>query len=83
MCRDIREAITASPMLTEMIERGRLKVLALYPDEDLTEWRNYRSQIPATWINAYDAGCKIRKTTSTTSERFRRFICWIAPNECW
>lgn len=60
MCRDIREAITASPMLTEMIERGRLKVLALYPDEDLTEWRNYRSQIPATWINAYDAGCKIR-----------------------
>lgn len=61
MCRDIREAITASPMLTEMIERGRLKVLALYPDEDLTEWRNYRSQIPATWINAYDAGCKIRK----------------------
>lgn len=60
MCRDIREAITASPMLTEMIERGRLKVLALYPDEDLTEWRNYRSQTPATWINAYDAGCKIR-----------------------
>lgn len=60
MCRDIREAITASPMLSEMIERGRLKVLALYPDEDLTEWRNYRSQIPPTWINAYDAGCKIR-----------------------
>ena len=60
MCRDIREAITASPMLTEMIERGRLKVLALYPDEDLTEWRNYRSQMPAQWINAYDAGCRIR-----------------------
>lgn len=60
MCRDIREAISASPMLTEMLERGRLIVLALYPDEDLTEWRNYRSQIPAKWINAYDAGCKIR-----------------------
>ncbi|HIW65375.1 MAG TPA: DUF5106 domain-containing protein [Candidatus Alistipes intestinipullorum] len=60
MCREIREAITASPMLNEMIERGRLKVLALYPDEDLTEWRNYRDQIPPTWINAYDAGCVIR-----------------------
>ncbi len=60
MCRDIREAITASPMLTAMIEQGRLQVLALYPDEDLTEWRNYRSQIPAAWINAYDAGCKIQ-----------------------
>ena len=61
LCREIREAITASPMLNEMIERGRLKVLALYPDEDLTEWRAYRDQIPPTWINAYDAGCVIRE----------------------
>lgn len=60
-CRQIRETILASPMLTEMIERGRLKVLALYPDEDLTEWKKYRAEIPQTWINAYDAGCKIRK----------------------
>ena len=61
MCRDIREAITQSPMLTEMIERGRLKVLALYPDEDLAEWHRYREQIPAEWINAYDRGCVLRE----------------------
>lgn len=61
MCREIREAIVSSPMLTEMIERGRLKVLALYPDEDLTEWRNYRDHIPSTWINAYDKGCVVRE----------------------
>ena len=60
MCRDIREEITASPMLAKMIKQGRLQVLALYPDEDLAEWREYRSQIPAAWINAYDAGCEIR-----------------------
>ena len=60
MCREIREAICSSPMLSEMIERGRLKVLAIYPDEDLTEWHNYRDQIPASWINAYDRGCVIR-----------------------
>ncbi len=60
-CRQIRETILASPMLTEMIERGRLKVLALYPDEDLNEWKKYRAEIPRTWINAYDAGCKIRQ----------------------
>ena len=59
MCREIREAITASPMLSEMIERGRLEVLAIYPDEDLTEWKAYRDQIPASWINAYDKGCRI------------------------
>ena len=61
MCREIREAITSSPMLSEMIERGRLKVLALYPDEDLTEWRDYRDRIPASWINAYDKGCVVRE----------------------
>lgn len=49
-----------------MIERGRLKILALYPDEDLTEWRNYRDHIPATWINAYDAAASSAKTAPTT-----------------
>lgn len=60
MCKEIREAICASPMLSEMIERGRLEILALYPDENLTEWHNYRDQIPATWVNGYDKGCVIR-----------------------
>lgn len=64
MCRDIREAIVASPMLSEMLERGRLKIVALYPDEDLTEWRAYRDRIPADWINAYDDGCVMRETGS-------------------
>ena len=61
MCKTVREAISASPMLNELIERGKLKVLALFPDEDLTEWRNYRDHIPASWINAYDAGCLVRE----------------------
>ncbi|MEG2492201.1 MAG: DUF5106 domain-containing protein [Alistipes sp.] len=54
MCREIREVITQSPMLNEMIEQGRLKVLAIYIDEDLTEWHAHREFIPASWINAYD-----------------------------
>lgn len=61
MCREIREEIAASPMLSEMIERGRLRVLALYPDEDLAAWRNYADRIPPKWINAYDRGCVIRE----------------------
>lgn len=61
MCKQIREAISSSPMLSEMIERGRLEVLAIFPDEDLSEWEAYRSQIPASWINGYDRGCVIRE----------------------
>lgn len=61
MCQQIRVAISASPLLNEMIERGSLEVLALYPDEDLAAWREYRDLIPAGWINAYDAGCVLRE----------------------
>lgn len=61
MCKQLREQIGGSPMLSEMIERGRLKVVALYPDEDLTEWREYRDHIPPSWINGYDAGCVVRE----------------------
>ena len=61
MCKQLREQIAGSPMLSEMIERGRLKILALYPDEDLAEWREYRGHIPPSWINGYDAGCVVRE----------------------
>lgn len=64
MCRDIREAIDSSPLLHRFIDDGRLRVLALYPDEDLGEWHRYRSEIPARWINAYDRGCVLRETES-------------------
>ncbi len=61
MCREVREAICLSPMLSEMIERRELTVLALYPDEDLAAWRAYSEHIPAAWINAYDRGCQIER----------------------
>ena len=61
MCEHIRTEIVASPLLSEMIRQGKLKVLALYPDEDLTAWRAHAPQMPSTWINAYDAGTYISK----------------------
>ena len=60
-CKTMREEISASPLLSEMIRTGQLKILAFYPDEDLTEWRNYRSNIPSNWINSYDARQAVRK----------------------
>ena len=60
MCKELRAQIAASPVLSPLIESRRMKVLALYPDEDLAAWRAYRSQMPSDWINAYDKGCVIR-----------------------
>lgn len=60
MCRTVREEICASDLLSRYIASGRLKVLAIYPDQDLDEWLNYRSEMPKDWINGYDRECVMR-----------------------
>ena len=60
MCRTVREEICASDLLSRYIVSGRLKVLAIYPDQDLDEWLRYRSEMPSTWINGYDRECVMR-----------------------
>ena len=60
MCRTVREEICASDLLSRYIASGRLKVLAIYPDQDLDEWLRYRSEMPSTWINGYDRECVMR-----------------------
>lgn len=59
MCREIIDEITASPLLNEMQEMGRVKVIALYPDSDLEAWHRYHSKMPRQWIVGYDEGCFI------------------------
>lgn len=60
LCRTVREEICASALLGGYISSGRLKVLAIYPDQDLDEWLRYRSEIPSNWINGYDKECVMR-----------------------
>lgn len=60
MCRTVREEICASALLSGYIASGRLKVLAIYPDQDLDEWLRYRSEMPREWINGYDRECVMR-----------------------
>ena len=60
MCRSVREEICASDVLMRAVSSGRLKVLAIYPDQDLDEWLRYRSEIPSNWINGYDKECVMR-----------------------
>ena len=60
MCRTVREGISSSDLLSRYIASGRLKVLAIYPDQDLDEWLRYRSEMPSSWINGYDRECVMR-----------------------
>lgn len=61
MCRDISEAMKQSQIIRALQRKGQLKILAIYPDEDLSEWRKHLNDMPAEWINGYDKGCHIER----------------------
>ncbi len=58
-CRMIIDNIVASPLMNEMQEMGRLKVIAIYPDADLEAWHRYVDKMPRRWIVSYDEGQRI------------------------
>ncbi|MCE5205001.1 MAG: DUF5106 domain-containing protein [Porphyromonadaceae bacterium] len=39
--------------------RTMLAVLTLYPDNNLTEWREHLPEMPKKWIHAYDKGMEV------------------------
>lgn len=64
MCKEVSETLNSSPLVNEMVERGELKILMLYPDSDLEAWHRYSESVPNRWIYAYDKGCKITASRS-------------------
>ena len=59
MCRDIQSQIESSALLNELMAKNALKVVALYPDQDITLWKSH--PLPKGWINGYDYGCQVEK----------------------
>lgn len=58
-CGEILEAIVNSPV-KDMVSGGKVKVLAMYIDEDLKGWRENRNKFPQEWIYAYDHNMILR-----------------------
>ena len=61
MCRDITEALKRSQIISDLQRNGRLKILAIYPDENLDEWHKHYADIPSSWINGYDKWRRIER----------------------
>lgn len=53
-CTETIEALKGAPIIDKLITEKKLKVLSLYPDQELDEWKKYLHEFPATWINGYD-----------------------------
>lgn len=53
-CANTLEAMKASSLLADRLARNKVKVLAVYADEDTELWKKAQSSLPDTWLNAYD-----------------------------
>lgn len=58
-CHALMEQLAASETVNQLIEENRLQILAVYPEDDMAEWKPYVSHIPPNWTNAYDDGARI------------------------
>ena len=63
-CEEILQALSVSRVVSNQLDAGKLKIVAIYPDEDLAAWRKHLPDVPAQWINGYDAGLAMRKQES-------------------
>lgn len=54
-CGATIEELKNAPSINRAISRKQLQILSLYPDEELEEWKRHLSDLPAEWINGYDA----------------------------
>ena len=55
-CADVKQAMQRSLLLKDMVSSGQMKVLTVYPDEDVALWRSHLEEMSEEWINGYDKG---------------------------
>lgn len=60
-CGRVEKALASSAVVKELSAQGRLKVLAVYPDEDLTLWQQHLPDMPSGWIVACEPEQQINR----------------------
>ncbi len=58
-CAETLASMKQSPILGHPTIQKQIKILAFYPDEDLSIWEKHRHEIPVNWINSYDKELKV------------------------
>lgn len=53
-CKEASGKLKASNTVGSLLKNNKLKILAIYPDEDLSEWNSHLEDIPTSWTNGYD-----------------------------
>jgi len=59
-CKLTTDEIRRSTEITAAVSSGKMKVVGVYPDENLEAWRNHLNDYPSSWINSYDKASTIK-----------------------
>lgn len=59
-CQEITRKMESSFLINEFSKSNKLKILAVYPDEDLDAWKEHVSVMPKDWINSYDKSVSLK-----------------------
>lgn len=62
-CREYEQILSEMPAFLEMQQKGIVRVLAIYPDEDENEWLLKSSKMPQGWIVGWNKQGDIRSKT--------------------
>lgn len=54
-CQAVTRQLVSSEVIGRELAAGRLQLLALYPGEEEALWRSHLSDLPVSWIRAWDA----------------------------
>lgn len=61
MCKETTQQLASGLAVARWVEEKGLKILAVYPDVDLTAWKAHLPQMPSGWINAYNEGGVVKE----------------------
>lgn len=62
-CKEIINLLTSDAAVSGLVASGRLAVVNVYIDEDISGWYEYMPVYPAGWYNGYDPNGIIREDT--------------------
>ena len=55
-CMEVKSMMKSSTLLKDLVDSQKIKILTVYPDDDISLWQERLSDLSPNWINAYDKG---------------------------
>jgi thiol-disulfide isomerase/thioredoxin len=59
-CMEIITVLRDDPTISSLVDKGVIKVLNIYIDEDIQAWRSYMPIYPQEWYNGFDPDFVLR-----------------------